>query len=272
MNEDPLPPISATQCRDPDAAQRIRDAAAAGRERRLMEAKRQRAVLAAAVKDYRMAQEEWHQLCHDEASYCQTLLHDAMDRDRIPKRAWQAVEQEMLQVMDQFKHKKRRRPAMLELLGRPDADATMTAAIQAAFAMRDAHQAQRDLELVRERDDMRRDLADLRSGLAQQAAAMEGAVRSTYVGSIDLTVAELRRISMELRAARAALLDVTEEITDLEANVQPVSGKLNRARTRLSQDIQSLEEAARTAVMRIQSTCAQLGTDPAAHLSEFNVR
>ena len=148
----------------------------------------------------------------------------------------------------------------------------MTAAIQAAFAMRDAHQAQRDLELVRERDDMRRDLADLRSGLAQQAAAMEGAVRSTYVGSIDLTVAELRRLSMELRAARAALLDVTEEITDLEADVQPVSGKLNRARTRLSQDIQSLEEAARTAVMRIQSTCAQLGTDPAAHLSEFNVR
>ena len=32
------------------------------------------------------------------------------------------------------------------------------------------------------------------------------------------------------------------------------------------------EEAAGTAVMRIQSTCAQLGTDPAAHLSEFNVR
>ena len=58
MNEDPLPPITATQCRDPDAAQQIRNAAAtAGRERRLMKAKRQRAVLAAAVKDYRMAQE-----------------------------------------------------------------------------------------------------------------------------------------------------------------------------------------------------------------------
>ena len=58
MNADHVFPIPVTQCRDPDAAQRICDAAAAGCERRLIEAKRQRDVLAAAVKEYRMAQEE----------------------------------------------------------------------------------------------------------------------------------------------------------------------------------------------------------------------
>ena len=46
------------------------------------------------------------------------MLNDATDRERIPKSAWQAVEQEMSQVMDQFKHKKRLRPAMHELLGK----------------------------------------------------------------------------------------------------------------------------------------------------------
>ena len=58
MNEDPLPLIPATQCRDPNAVQQIPDAAAAGREQHLMEATRQRAVLTAAVKDYRMARDE----------------------------------------------------------------------------------------------------------------------------------------------------------------------------------------------------------------------
>ena len=82
---------------------------------------------------------------------------------------------------------------------------------------------------------------------------MEGAVTPTYVGSIDLIIAELRHISMELRAARGALLDVTEEITELEATAQPVSAKWIRARTRLDEDIQTLEEAARIAVFFMKS-------------------
>ena len=77
MNEDARPLIPATQCRDPDAVQWIRDAAAAKSERRLMEPNSQRALLAAAVKDYRMAREAWHQKRLDEVLYCQTGLHDA---------------------------------------------------------------------------------------------------------------------------------------------------------------------------------------------------
>ena len=87
MNEDPLPPFPATQCRDPDAVQRIRDTAATERERRLMEAQRQRAALAAVVKDYRMAQEERHQQRQDEAPYYQMVLHDATECAKTPKRA-----------------------------------------------------------------------------------------------------------------------------------------------------------------------------------------
>ena len=118
MNEDTHPLIPATQCCDPDAVQRICDAAAAGRERRLLEAKRQRGVLAAAVKDYRMARDEWHQQHHDEVSYCQSVLHDGTVCVRTPKRAWRAVEHEWLHVMDHFQHKQRLRPAMHELLGK----------------------------------------------------------------------------------------------------------------------------------------------------------
>ena len=90
MNKDPLPVIPATECRNPDAVLRIRDVAAAGRERCLIEAKRQRAVLVAAVKDYRMALEEWQIQRNDEVEYCQTGLTDATVCVRTPKRAWHA--------------------------------------------------------------------------------------------------------------------------------------------------------------------------------------
>ena len=78
----------------------------------------QRAVLTAAISYYRRAREEWHEQRHDEVLYCQTVLHDATVYVRTMKRAWQAVEQELLQVMDPFKHKQRLRPAVHELLGR----------------------------------------------------------------------------------------------------------------------------------------------------------
>ena len=58
-------------CHDLDAVQQTRDtaAAAAERERRLMDDKRQSAVLAAAVKDHRMAREELHPQRQDDVSY-----------------------------------------------------------------------------------------------------------------------------------------------------------------------------------------------------------
>ena len=59
---------------------------------------------------------------------------------------------------------------------------------------------------------------------------------------------------------------------DLEAAAQPVGAKLIRAQTWLNEDTQTLEEATRTGLVRIQCTCAQLGTEPTAHLSGFIVR
>ena len=59
---------------------------------------------------------------------------------------------------------------------------------------------------------------------------------------------------------------------DIEAAAQPVDAKRIRVQTRLIEESKTFEEAARTAVVRIQYTCAQPGKDPAAHLSKYKVR
>ena len=59
-----------------ESVQYLREAHAAGYEQRQIYAKRQRAVLAAAVKAYRLPQQEWKQQIHLETSYCCTSVAD----------------------------------------------------------------------------------------------------------------------------------------------------------------------------------------------------
>ena len=59
---------------------------------------------------------------------------------------------------------------------------------------------------------------------------------------------------------------------DLDEAALPVGAKQICAHALLNKDVLTFEEADRTAAERIQCTCAELGTDPAALLSELNVR
>ena len=99
------------------AVKRIRKAEAEGRKRRVLEARRLNRQFALSALQYRLAKQEWRaQPQHDCPQ--RRLLHDTTECPRKPKRAWEAVANEMTEVIDHFHHKQRFRPAVRELLHR----------------------------------------------------------------------------------------------------------------------------------------------------------